>query len=110
MPGVHAGRRVTDGTSTQDYEPCDYGKRSIKMDGVSFEAWWVCAPNGVLGRLSMPEDVAAGRTTQAHYVEELEDGHISVTPQEGNSNSIKVSDGQSEWHGYIEHGVWKSVE
>src|SRR5437868_13733783 len=71
-------------------EPGEYGKFPVGIGKDSFEAWWYCTPNGLLGRLSMPEDVAAGRAPGAHHVEEHEDGEISVLPQPGNSNSILV--------------------
>lgn len=46
-----------------------------------------------------------------HTVREHDDGTVSVRPGDGTSNSILVrgpgSDGpDSEYHGYIEHGVW----
>lgn len=104
-----------------EFEPGDYGKRRLKAYGIEFDAWWVRTPNGLVGRLSMPEDVANREATNgAHHVEEHEDGTISVLPQPGNSNSILVegwswdagarAEGEPlmSWHGYIRHGVWES--
>lgn len=44
-----------------------------------------------------------------HTVREEEDGTISVRPGDGSSNSILMSRGANgpQWHGYIEHGVWR---
>ena len=94
-----------------EYTPGDYGRRPIRIAGDLFLAWWVRTPNGLLGRLSAPEDVAAGRATAHHVVREHQDGTISVNPQPtGNApNSILVHGGGAEWHGYIDRGVWRSV-
>lgn len=37
----------------------------------------------------------------AHDVTEHADGTITVAP------SILISDGDTEWHGYLERGVWE---
>jgi hypothetical protein len=57
---------------------------------------WECvAPDGSRGNLS------------AHEVTEHKDGTITVSP------SILIRGGrdvqQELWHGYLEHGVWRSV-
>lgn len=36
-----------------------------------------------------------------HDVTEHEDGTITVSP------SILIDDGRSQWHGYLERGVWR---
>jgi hypothetical protein len=99
--------------------PGQYVKRRLSTDYGEFDAWWYCTPNGLLGRLSAPEDLAAGKSNGAHHVEEHDDGTISVLPQPGNSNSILCmgwplgaparAEGQPlwTWHGYIRHGVWE---
>lgn len=99
--------------------PGEYTKQPVTMPYGTFDVWWVCTPNGLLGRLSMPDDVAAGRVSGCHHVEEHDDGTISVLPQPGNSNSILVqgwpldgglrAEGEplKSWHGYIDHGVWR---
>lgn len=56
------------------------------LDGI----WYACTPNGLLGNLSK------------HEVTEHEDGTITVSP------SILVT-GDGEWHGYLEHGVWREA-
>lgn len=71
-------------------KPGDFTKRRIRYRDRSFDAWWYCSPNGLLGRLSMPEDVELGVVNVCHYVEEHDDGLITVIPQPGNSNSILV--------------------
>ena len=50
--------------------------------------WFCCTPNGLGGNLG------------AHSVVEHEDGTITVSP------SILVR-GKSEWHGFLERGVWR---
>ena len=101
-------------------QPGEFTKRRISEYGVTFDAWWVCTPNGLVGRLSMPEDVQRGRMSQCHHVEEHDDGLITVVPQPGNSNSILVQgwtfdagpraagEPLMSWHGYIRHGVWEA--
>lgn len=99
--------------------PGEFTKRLLKAYARTFDAWWFCTPNGLIGRLSMPEDVEHGRMTGCHHVEEHEDGLITVLPQPGNSNSILVQgwpvdagprapgEPLKSWHGYIRHGVWE---
>lgn len=36
-----------------------------------------------------------------HLVEEHEDGTITVSP------SILISDGNTQWHGYLRRGIWE---
>lgn len=38
-----------------------------------------------------------------HNVVEHNDGTITVSP------SILISDGQTQWHGYLERGEWRTV-
>lgn len=92
-------------------EPGDYGRHMVRLspgistEGEPFWAWWVCTPNGLFGRLSMPED-----SPHHHYVEEHDDGTVTIVPQEGNTNSILVKGANGvEWHGWIRHGVWESI-
>ena len=63
-----------------------------------------CGHNNLLG----PKPPAHG-----HEVDEHEDGMITVEPKPGNSNSIlcgwPVDGGTCGWHGYIDHGVWRSI-
>jgi hypothetical protein len=97
--------RNAHGAAIHQLEPGDYVKRTTVSDGDTREMWWFCSPNGVLGRLVMPED-----SPQCHHIEQHEDGAISVLPQEGNTNSILAKDGfGNEWHGWIRHGVWESI-
>lgn len=84
------GRRVPDaqhwyGDHRQDG---DYGR--VQSDGTWI--WYACTPNGHMGNLA------------AHQVTEHEDGSITVSP------SILILVGPHVvWHGYLEHGVWRSV-
>lgn len=112
------GRRNDDAPDRM--QPGDFGKRTITYRGRTFDSWWYCAPNGLLGRLSMPEDVELGVVSGCHHVEEHADGLITVLPQPGNSNSILVEgwplgsgmraagEPLKSWHGYIRHGVWEA--
>lgn len=58
----------------------------------------VVTPDGRYGMLSI------------HTVREHEDDTITVAPGDGSSNSILISGGSvpGQWHGYIDHGVWRS--
>jgi hypothetical protein len=107
------GRRIADGKfHSEPVGPGDYGKSKIQVSGCSYDTWWFCTPNGIFGRLSMPEDVELGRVDSSHLVQEHADGTISVilTPP-AVANSIKCWDGQGRvWHGYIRHGVWEVAD
>ena len=63
----------------------EYGKAT---DGI----WYCRPPTSQMGRLTR------------HTVIEHEDGTITVKP------SILINDGRSEWHGFLERGVWRAVE
>lgn len=89
-------------------EPGDYWKIT-RSDGVPVMVhkngnltgtmWMICAPNGALGTLTR------------HTVREEDDGTISVRAGDGSSNSILITGSpEGSWHGYIEHGEWKSVD
>lgn len=82
------GRRREDNVRAWHSEPGDYWRQD--RDG----AWvWMChcpGPNDMVGDLSK------------HDVIEHEDGTITVSP------SILVTGG-GEWHGYLEHGEWRSA-
>lgn len=62
--------------------------------------WGICCP-----------EVGGIATLIHHTVREEEDGTISVRSGDGSSNSILVKKGSTEeqWHGYIDHGVWRKV-
>ena len=79
------GRRIypTPGPGTSVYAPGDYGKLS--------ETWHACTPSGALANLAN------------HTVTEHEDGTITVAP------SILVTDGETSWHGFLEHGIWRQA-
>lgn len=108
-------RRRADGTEPVDLMPGDYSKSPVSYRGRTFDAWWYCSPNGLLGRLLAPEDVELGVAAGRHEVEEHADGTISVLP------SIKVegwplhggdrAPGEPllSWHGYIRRGVWEAL-
>lgn len=105
------GRRRDSSVAPHLYEPGDYGKRRMGGDR-PYDAWWFMTPNGILGRLAMPEDSACH-----HDVEEHPDGTISVVRSPTNSNSILAqgsplasdSYAPTQWHGWIDHGVWTVI-
>ena len=67
-------------------KPGDFGK---------WEGVWYCRP---------PWKHALGNLAR-HKVEEHDDGTITVSP------SILIDCGEREtWHGYLEHGVWRSCK
>lgn len=106
------GRRVTATYQIHELLPGDYMRKPLTVDGRTFEAWWLCTPNGLIGRLSMPEDGEKDH----HRVDVHGDHTISVRPQPtvDSMNSILVEGWNGEarvkWHGYIEHGVWRACE
>jgi len=78
------GRRLPDGSPPiTDVQPGDYWKSE-------YGHWFAKAPNGFIGNL------------KGHEVVEHDDGTITVSP------SMLVDDGESNWHGYLEKGVWRS--
>lgn len=91
------GRRVETLAEFYDPErrqPGDYCKvlpySEDNEDGIGSKVtWYVCDPNGQVGRLV------------DHIITEHEDGTITVSPS--------ILDAPGGWHGYLERGVWRSV-
>lgn len=109
------GRRVPDtklGELPGDIRCGDYWKVLDKrgQPAVSDEpgnltgtVWMVVAPIGE------GDAYAIGKLAK-HTVREHEDGTISVRPGDGSSNSILITGAHGrQWHGFIEHGVWRST-
>lgn len=71
---------------TLPWEPGDYGK--VRGE------WWIHTPDGKF----------YGDITN-HTVTEHEDGTITASP------SILTPDTgtRPQWHGYLEHGIWREV-
>jgi len=106
------GRRRPDqkrGDLPDDLRGGDYWKlvddsgqplRSKASTNLTGACWMVAAPLAgtyLLGDLML------------HTVREHDDGTISVRPNEGSSNSILIQRNAGKtYHGYIEHGVWRS--
>jgi hypothetical protein len=74
--------------------------------------WWIRDPWGRVGRLT------------SHTITEHEDGTITVSPsifdkdgspptqeelQQWGIAAIVPGPGATGWHGWLEHGVWRSV-
>lgn len=112
------GRRLSDGNLPE--KPGDYSKIEIPVSmpdgGIERHiAWMMMSPDGgpvfFIGRPN-PDG------SPYHWVVENEDGTITVehdppdAPEDRrNSNSIKAPMYKgSEWHGYIDHGVWNKIE
>lgn len=107
------GRRREDvrmGELPEAVEPGDYW-RYLTADGSPLTSsepgnltggvWGVCVPGD--------DELGIGLLTK-HTVREHDDGTISILPNDGSSNSVKVDRGDRElFHGYIERGVWRSV-
>lgn len=102
------GERRPDGTNPLDLKSGDYAKTNFGVNDQKYETWWIRTPNGILGRLAVR---GSGEVPQphGHEVDEHEDGTISVQPKPHNSNSILAVEEGDSWHGYIDHGEWKSV-
>lgn len=72
----------------EDCQPGDYW-----FDPTT-RVWYVECPNGCFGSLAN------------HQVVEHADGTITVSP----SILVRVVNNlQTQWHGYLEHGVWREV-
>lgn len=110
------GRRRDDtrqGDLPPAIQPGDYWK-VLDKDGLPLEnehpgkltrhVWYVVAPgpNGPDDH----DDWLLGNLAN-HTVREHEDGTISVRPGDGSSNSILIRRRGYNWHGYIEHGIWR---
>ena len=97
------GRRLPDSVdgTFPSLEPGDYvqivggswyDEKQKQYPGVPI--WIVEAPNGEMCSLN-----------EKHGFTLHEDGTLTITP----SIKISASDGKELWHGYLEHGVWRSV-
>lgn len=111
MSETMQGRRVSGDVLPCDYEPGDYGKRG--------EFWWVCLPTGVLGRLDHRWKMVEHDDCTATLGDPP--GSVCVYAERGEAckcedrggPTITVSpsiwDTPQGWHGWLEHGVWRSV-
>lgn len=72
--------------------------------GVEIKRWFVRPPCGHHFFLAGPEK-------PAHFVEEHEDGMITVRshPPADPENSNSIMCPECGWHGYIDHGIWKAI-
>lgn len=109
------GRRREDmqfGDIPSDPHPGDYWKY-VNEDGTPMAPYDGLPEEQVKGNLTgtvwgfrSPNGAGMG-TLMIHTVREEEDGTISVRPGDGSSNSIMFNrERPTQWHGYIEHGVW----
>jgi hypothetical protein len=104
------GRRRPDtrhGEHPDDVQAGDYWKylrddgepmHSADPGNLTGTCWGFYAPNGCgIG------------TLMYHTVREHEDGTCTIAHGDGSSNSVLITGGEGgEWHGYMDHGVWKS--
>lgn len=115
------GRRIPDGEwfsrrNDGTLQPGDYGVEEItkQRDGeeVVHRDWFVMCPDGSTTVLWVNED---DRNGNRHIITEHDDGTISV----GGSIMGYVAESKdigggpiftdTGWHGWLEHGVWRSV-
>ncbi len=68
--------------------PGEYG-RDLK------DGFWYCFPPGFTKEQWMMGNL------RNHVITVHEDGTITAAP------SIKITGGGLEWHGYLEHGMWR---
>ena len=80
--GTHAGRRVVDGTEPHLYHRGDYGEWQGH--------WYGRTPDGLIANL------------KGHEIVVHADRTISVNQE------IKTESGPRRWHGWLEHGIWKT--
>lgn len=74
----------------EGYIPGAYWPGRFLDDG--FVEWWIVDPTGHLGSLG-----------RGHTVTEHDDGTITVSP----SILSTMADHGHDWHGFLEHGVWR---
>lgn len=108
--GIEGRRRedVRFGELPDDLQPGDYWKYLDRKTGEPMKSdckenltggvWGFCAPN----------ECGIGLLTK-HTVREHDDGRITIQPNDGSSNSVKIVGANCEWHGFVYNGVWKSV-
>jgi hypothetical protein len=89
---VTQGRARPEGTKPWELEPGDYCIRIDEPTGVRMP--WVVTPNG-----NGPARLEGWDLT------EHDDGTITVAP----SILAHAAADCAEWHGYLEHGVWREV-
>jgi hypothetical protein len=82
------GKRVADGTGRYDLQIGEYCKSAEPLH------WSMRLPNGMIG------DIKEG----IHTVTVHEDNTITVSP----SILMSAGDPKYNWHGYLEHGVFRS--
>lgn len=58
--------------------------------------WYAAAPNGLQCSLAK------------HQIIEHEDGTITVSPSILVRGTVGVNPQKLEWHGFLEHGVWRT--
>lgn len=106
------GRRREDvqlGYLPEDPQLGDYWKY-VQPDGEPLHSSEPSNLTGTVWGIRPPLSGFSIATLTKHTVREHDDGTISVRPDDGSSNSIKViSPHHGEWHGYVERGVWREV-
>lgn len=109
------GTRIPNNETTVN--PGEYSKHFVSIYDRIEVCWMVKAPNG---GPSFYIGMANEDRSPNHWVQENEDGTITVRPMpedapedRRNSNSIQTRDYPAHpewnWHGYIYNGVWQSV-
>lgn len=111
------GHRLPDtlfGDLPKDIRPGDYWKY-LNRDGtaemVAAEQYLTGGNlTGTVWGYMSPDGNGIG-TLMAHTVREHEDGTISIIAGDGSSNSVLHKGSRNvTWHGYVDHGVWNSLD
>lgn len=88
-------------TAIVDGHVCAVGKRVYGKEPHELLSGEYCRCFGIwFARVPTGRHLA---NLSAHRITEHGDGSITVRP------SIKTSDGRTEWHGFLEKGVWREV-
>lgn len=110
------GRRLPDtviGELPDDIQPGDYWKY-LSRDGshvLMADPTYTSNLTGTVWGYMSPDGNGIG-TLMQHTVRENRDGTITIRAGDGSSNSVLHKGGARNltWHGYVEKGVWISLD
>lgn len=104
--GRHRGD-VQIGELPDNVQPGDYW-RIVNAEGEPIK---LNEPSNLTGEMWMFRAPVRGGigTLTKHTVRSHEDGTASIRPNDGSSNSVLITGAGGEFHGYLEHGIWRAV-